>query len=72
MADLQSRPYKPNPQQCCERCAFGSGKHAEFCESLVAEAGRALRRAADLAKIISRAYDAEFSGNVRPTIHLKA
>lgn len=31
MADLQSRPYKPNPQLCCEACAFGRGEHAEWC-----------------------------------------
>jgi len=31
---LQSRPYKPAATQCCEACAFGTGKHADFCEKL--------------------------------------
>jgi DNA gyrase inhibitor GyrI len=31
MADLQSRPYKPDPAACCEACVFGRGKHAEWC-----------------------------------------
>lgn len=29
----RSNPYKPNPQQCCEACVFGTGKHAEWCQS---------------------------------------
>ena len=32
MSDLQSRPYKPDPEQCCEACAFGRGKHAAWCQ----------------------------------------
>ncbi len=31
-ADLVSRPYKPDPGKCCERCVFGRGEHAEWCE----------------------------------------
>jgi hypothetical protein len=30
---IQSRPYKPDSNKCCQACAFGTGKHAEFCES---------------------------------------
>ncbi len=33
MSDLQSRPYHPDPAQCCEACAFGRGDHAEWCEA---------------------------------------
>lgn len=29
---LQSRPYLPQPGQCCEKCVFGRGAHSEFCE----------------------------------------
>lgn len=32
MTDLNSRPYRPSKHHCCERCVFGTGKHAEFCE----------------------------------------
>lgn len=32
MADLQSRPYKPNPDVCCEACVFKGGPHALWCE----------------------------------------
>lgn len=31
MPDLTSRPYKPDPEKCCERCAFGRGNHAIWC-----------------------------------------
>jgi len=32
MSDLTSRPFRPDPQQACERCCFGSGYHAYWCE----------------------------------------
>jgi hypothetical protein len=28
----RSNPYHPDPVHCCERCAFGSGKHHPACE----------------------------------------
>jgi len=28
---LQSMPYRP--AQCCEKCVFGSGEHAEWCNA---------------------------------------
>lgn len=31
MSDLQSRPFRPNPEQCCEACVFGSGVHEPWC-----------------------------------------
>lgn len=31
-ADFSSRVYKPDPQKCCERCVFGTGEHAEWCD----------------------------------------
>jgi hypothetical protein len=31
--DLTSRPYKPNPEKCCEACAFGAKEHAIWCPS---------------------------------------
>lgn len=33
MSDIVSRPYRPDPQQCCEACCFGGFKHALFCEA---------------------------------------
>ena len=32
MAEITSRPYKPDAKQCCEACAFGRGEHAAWCE----------------------------------------
>jgi hypothetical protein len=32
MEDIQSRPYKPDPEKCCEACVFGTGLHAPWCE----------------------------------------
>lgn len=29
---IVSRPYKPDPAFCCERCIFGTGEHAPDCE----------------------------------------
>ncbi len=60
MADLQSRPYKPNPQLCCEACAFGRGEHAEWCwvcidHELLESFRDALSGAADLAGVVSGA-----------------
>jgi hypothetical protein len=31
MTDLNSRPFRPDPQQCCDRCVFGGGQHADWC-----------------------------------------
>ena len=28
---IVSRPYRPG-ENCCERCVFGSGEHAVWCE----------------------------------------
>lgn len=30
MSEITSRPY--HPSQCCEKCVFGRGEHAEWCE----------------------------------------
>jgi hypothetical protein len=27
----RSNPYHPNPEHCCEACAFGRGDHAAWC-----------------------------------------
>jgi len=32
MPDLQSRPFRPAPDKCCERCVFGRGDHAHWCK----------------------------------------
>jgi hypothetical protein len=32
MIEFTSRPYRPDPSKCCERCCFNSGRHAEFCK----------------------------------------
>ena len=32
--DFKSRRYQPDPAQCCERCVFGRGEHAEWCKEL--------------------------------------
>lgn len=37
MTDLISRPFAPDPTQCCERCVFGRGRHAEWCFALTDE-----------------------------------
>jgi hypothetical protein len=29
----RSNPYRPDPAQCCEACVFGSGVHAEWCDT---------------------------------------
>ncbi|HUX19351.1 MAG TPA: hypothetical protein VMV63_09230 [Acidithiobacillus sp.] len=29
---IQSLQYDPNPALCCERCVFGTGEHAGWCE----------------------------------------
>ena len=29
---IQSLQYDPNPALCCERCIFGTGEHAGWCE----------------------------------------
>ena len=34
--NLQSRPFRPNPRYCCEKCIFGSGEHSERCKSRTA------------------------------------
>ena len=31
-ADIVSRPYNPDTENCCERCVFGRGAHADWCE----------------------------------------
>jgi hypothetical protein len=33
MRELTSRPYRPDPEKCCEACAFGRGPHAAWCYS---------------------------------------
>lgn len=37
MSDIVSRPYRPDPAHCCERCVFGTGEHSEYpnCEAKV-------------------------------------
>lgn len=42
MPDIVSRPFKP--AMACERCVFGTGQHAEWCESRSASMGKALNR----------------------------
>lgn len=32
MSDITSRPFKPSPDKCCERCVFGRGEHADWCK----------------------------------------
>lgn len=29
---IVSRPYAPSRSMCCEKCTFGSGEHAKWCE----------------------------------------
>jgi hypothetical protein len=40
--ELQSRPYQPDPKQCCEACVFGRGQHAEWCATTAPAASFAL------------------------------
>lgn len=32
MADIQSRPYLPDAEMCCEACVFLHGLHAPWCD----------------------------------------
>lgn len=32
MSEIVSRPYQPDPKQCCEACVWGRGPHAEWCQ----------------------------------------
>ena len=34
MAEIQSKPYQPNPDLCCEACVFKRGQHATWCAVL--------------------------------------
>ena len=34
MSDLISRPYRPDPTQCCSACVFQSGAHADWCPQI--------------------------------------
>jgi hypothetical protein len=27
-------PHYPNPDQCCERCVFGTGNHSTWCPQM--------------------------------------
>lgn len=38
--ELVSRPYQPDPAQCCEACVFGMGHHAKWCEHAWCFCGR--------------------------------
>ena len=31
MGDVTSRPFRPDPARCCERCVFNTGDHAAWC-----------------------------------------
>jgi hypothetical protein len=56
LSDLVSRPYNPDPDHCCERCVFGTGQHAEWCEVRIREflrRGRVAQEEVD--QIIERA-----------------
>lgn len=33
MSGITSRPYHPDPQMACERCVWGRGEHAEWCDN---------------------------------------
>jgi hypothetical protein len=37
MTDLNSRPFHPDPEKCCEACVFGTGLHAPWCLFLTDE-----------------------------------
>lgn len=40
MSDLTSRPYHPDPKQCCEACVFGGTLHEAWCPRSLAAAKR--------------------------------
>lgn len=68
MADIiQSRPYKP--EQCCERCAFGRGKHAEWCQTgpWKFPANRARDAAVDDATAASGEFECGYSPDREPS-----
>jgi hypothetical protein len=52
MNDLQSKPYRPDAQQCCEACAFGAPRHARWCpvqriNDLVADGQKGIEKRAE-------------------------
>jgi hypothetical protein len=50
MTDLMSRPYAPSTEKCCERCVFGTGPHAAWCERANARNRNVDRTAEELAR----------------------
>ena len=56
--NITSRPYQTaNPKQCCERCVFGTGKHAEFCHV------PRLKIDTEFVRRLNNDYDKEFRKN---------
>jgi hypothetical protein len=60
MPDIQSRPYKPNPDVCCERCVFTTGEHAPWCQSLGHQLDIAFEQLRQTAQKLNREYDRMF------------
>jgi hypothetical protein len=63
MNNIVSRPYQTaDPKQCCERCVFGTGKHADFCEDPTAQYQRVLQEQIRTESAqLYREYDRYFS-----------
>jgi hypothetical protein len=63
MNNIVSRPYQTaNPKQYCERCVFGTGRHADFCADPTVLAVRtALHDAYSRSGQLFRDYSREFS-----------
>ena len=53
---LQSRPYAPSPEKCCNRCVFGRGPHAPWCES------DHIAKGLDLSEKLNREIKRDFHG----------
>ena len=62
MTDLMSRPYAPSTEKCCERCVFGSGPHAAWCQSDNARIERGTDCFDRTAEELARDFNGIFTG----------
>lgn len=54
MSEITSKPYQPDPEQCCEACVFGTGEHAWFCPERYRDMWRSI------ADVFAEEYGAEY------------
>lgn len=64
MSDLQSRPFHPDPEKCCEACVFGGAAHAQFCA--MAKPRRKMRTSTLIGMLLACSGDLPAIGSVGP------